>query len=203
MADRLSSPEESRKSNLTPNTFLDFWEKWRAAKRQLGESSSEVMHIKKGMKGAGIDARAFDMMVKLNDLDPDEASTVIKSVLRYATWCGMPFATQSDLTRGMAIEKPDDSAKAKHDLARAKDDGYFAGKDGSKRRDENPFAGGSEGHVQWDMGWLEGQEVIARRMATGGGDGGVTQARPRGRPLGSGKKAAAAAAETKADDTVH
>lgn len=199
MADRLSSADEAPgKSNLTPNAFLELFETWRTAKRAMGESSSEVMHVKKKMKGAGIDMRAFDMMNKLNDMDTDESATVIKTMLRYATWCGMPFATQTDLTRGMAIEKPTDDAKAKHDIARAKDDGYFAGKDGTKR-EMNPHKGGSEAHVQWDMGWIEGQEVIAARMRASGVDGTATQARPRGRP----RKAAAEPASGDATDEAH
>ena len=154
MADRLTPDAPAPKSNLTPESFLEQYTEWRKAKRAQGSASSDVMNIKKKMKGIGVDMRAFDLMEKLNDMDTDEAVEVMKTVVRYGTWAGMPFATQQDLFKGLAIEKPQQDAAEVYRAERAYDDGWVAGAD-KKSSTANPHLQGTEEHANWVRGFME------------------------------------------------
>ncbi|CAB4144687.1 hypothetical protein UFOVP469_45 [uncultured Caudovirales phage] len=168
MAEKLI-PAPSGTSNLTPETFLEVYGQWRLAKRGHDETSTAVARVGKKMADVGIDKAAFQMFEKLSKLEADEATTLLKTVIRYGSWAGRGFATQQDMFAGLAIEQPKESARAEHAAAEVENAGYVAGWKGEKA-DINPFdpaAPDSPNYVRWMDGWNKGQAAKVQHVMGG------------------------------------
>jgi len=171
-------------ANLTPETFLEVYRAWRLGRREQSESGTAVARIGKKMKDVGINKMAFDIFEKLSQLDTDEAVTVMKCVMRYASWTGKGYAVQQDFFTGLAIEKPKDKAKVEFSEFEIEDLGYKAGYDGQPI-DNNPYEpsdANDPAYTIWRAGWNAGQ--AARVHKSFGGEAPNTSSSPgrRGRP---------------------
>lgn len=159
--------------NLTPETFLECLQAYNLAMRERDESSASVLRVGKRMKKVGISKEAFDLFMKLSKMEPDEATILLKTVIRYGQWASRPFASQQDMFHGLAIEKPKEKAAVEFTEFEIEDAGYKAGFKGQKIED-NPYSADeadSPAYVLWRRGWTNGQAALAKK-AFGGEDGG-------------------------------
>lgn len=121
----------------------------------------------KQFKGLGLRLEPLKRVLKERRKDPVDVLADLHEETRLRALRNMP-TIQTDLME--LIGKPlDISADQKEEIARQRwrDDGAFAGREGTAR-DSNPHLVGSEARQQWDAGWLNSQERIAKAMGTGG-----------------------------------
>lgn len=161
MAERI---DNTPKSNLSPNTFLELFRELGIAQREIDAATGRKRAILKRAKAAGIDLDALALMQRLAKLETDEAAMRLRNLARYSAWANMPIGTQADLFGATDDQRPTEKAQAEHNEWQADDAGYQAGKAGDSI-DNNPHPAGTPFYDRWRQGWHKGQEVLAHKLA--------------------------------------
>lgn len=126
------------------------------------ERSNRIKHY----KGLGMRTEALKKVSKERFKDAADVLADLHEETRLRALSNMP-TIQMDLAAllGNPLDITDDQ-KAEIARQRWRDDGAFAGREGAAR-DSNMHPAGSEAYQQWDTGWLNSQERIARAMKDG------------------------------------
>lgn len=159
----VTSLAEAEKPNVPPEVFLTHYQAIRNARRAHEDTSMALARCKKAAKGAGLDLDAFRLLENLSKLEEDEAEIQLRHLHQYAVWANLPIGTQLDAFGQHQVPKPKAKALTEHDLWKASDAGYRSGRAG-RPRDDNPHPLGSEIHVNWANGWIDGQRQIANEI---------------------------------------
>lgn len=129
---------------------------------------------------AGIPKEAWEHFLKTREQAGVIRERIDAAWRKLQEWDAKPVGLQAsmDLTAGHGV--PDLNVQ---ELKRVDNEGFKAGKAGSKR-DGNPYTPGTEAYARFDTAWMRGQAEIAASMGPGAGaaDG---EKRGRGRPKGS------------------
>jgi len=179
----VASLAEAQSPNVAPETFLAHYRSIRDATRVKDDAGMALARTKKAAKSDGVDLDALKMLERLAKLDEDEAELQLKHVFEYASWAKLPIGTQLDAFGQHKIPAVKQKAANEHELWAAGDAGNKAGKKGEPR-DNNPHEPGTELHVVWAKGWLDGQRVIADEMQPekANGANGATKPKPKLEP---------------------
>lgn len=122
----------------------------------------------------GFDLKQLKVVLAMRDRDPVEMEAEQVTLHRYMRWSGLPVGTQmemfSDQETGKAAKEAEDDGLSDEDrraaaIFHAEQAGYYCGRRGGQRVDENPHKPGSEEYVAFDQGYMRGQEAIALEMA--------------------------------------
>ncbi|EHM01208.1 hypothetical protein HMPREF9946_02212 [Acetobacteraceae bacterium AT-5844] len=146
--------------------FLDFYRQLRREKRAVDEANGKYRAARKRAEAAGVDLKSLALMESLSKLDEAEATTRLRTALRYAGWADMKIGEQTDLFAADGQAVPE-KAQAEWREGVAEEAGYDAGKSG-QNRDDNPYPLGTPHAAAWDRGWCAGQAVIAAEMGPDG-----------------------------------
>jgi hypothetical protein len=149
-----------------------------AAEVAKSARSAHSNEIKKWKK-RGLHTEALKRAVKDRFVDPAEVLSELHNYTRMRALQNFPTIQTDLVAMWTEIDLPDET---RDEIARQRfrDDGAFCARQG-QLRDANPHQAGSEGHQQWDAGWLHDQERIARAM--GAGDAPVANGGSRARPV--------------------
>lgn len=132
-----------------------------AAKTARSAHSNELKKWKK----QGVPLEPLKKAIKDRFLDPAEVLAELHMYVRLRALQNMPSIQQDLAALWTDIDLPNET-KAEIDRQRWRDDGSFSARQGQPR-DSNPHQAGSEAHQQWDRGWLNDQDRIARAMGAG------------------------------------
>lgn len=142
--------------------------------------------------GVNTDAIIYALGVRFDD--EEETLIDLREKIKAVELSGHLKNAKDRLLGRLDVIEPTRSEADELDLAHAHDLGNRAGRGGFPKSD-NPYQAGSESHVFWVDGWMVGQRSIADEMVPeddAAGEPVQPPAKPtRGRPKGSGKKAAA------------
>jgi len=169
MDDADGAPGGGEGINLNPESFLEVLREWREVRRDQSSSAMAVARVGKKMKTIGVPKDAFDIFIKLSDMEPDEAVGVVKCVVRFAKWANRPFVAQLDMFKGLAVEVPKEKAKAEFEAFEVEDQGYVAGFHGHKI-ESNPYPheeADSPNYAIWRTGWNKGQAERVKKSFGG------------------------------------
>lgn len=119
----------------------------------------------KKWKGRGVNLEALKKAIKDRFLDPAAVLAELHAYTRLRALQNMPSIQTDLVAMWKEIDLPDETA-AEIERQRWRDDGSFCARQGQPR-DANPHTAGSEAHQQWDAGWRNDQERIARAMGAG------------------------------------
>lgn len=163
--------DEQHASNCTDETRREFYRKSLMAKIALESAQAtakkkngEYRNVLKEAKKAGVNPEAIARTLAARFQDQDALVLQLREELKMLDLGGVvPNIIEKILDR-LDIEEPTRNERAQMDQDQAFDAGAFAGREGHPR-DTNDFPAGTEGHVQWDKGWLFGQAAIADEMA--------------------------------------
>lgn len=133
------------------------------AKEARSAHSNEL----KRWKGLGVPLEPLKRAIKDRFLDPAEVLAETHMYVRLRALQNMP-TIQQDLAALWTEVDLDEQTRGEVERQRWRDDGAFCAREGHAR-DSNPHAPGSEAHQQWDQGWLNNQERIARSMGAAAG----------------------------------
>jgi uncharacterized protein (UPF0335 family) len=168
--------DDAAKSNLSPDTFLEYVRELGAARTEKESASGKYRSVLKRAKSAGINTammlraleekRQDDQPREMNDLD----------LARYRAWLGVPIGTQAALD----FEEPSDEARAKQTEHEAGEAGLAAGKAGHPR-EGNPHTTASPNWAAWDRAWVAGQETLIDKLSRGEAPEPKTNGATRGR----------------------
>lgn len=143
---------------------LTFKAQEEAAEVAKSARSAHSNEIKKWKK-RGINTEALKRAVKDRFMDPAEVIAEEHEYIRMRALQNMPSIQQDLMAMWQEIDLSDDR-KAEIERQRWRDDGAFCARQG-KPREDNPHHQGTEAHQQWDLGWLNDQERIAKAMGAG------------------------------------
>lgn len=185
MADRLTGGG-SPGDNVTDETRREAYREMLIAKRAKDEAAGIYLAVAKKFKALGVNPKAVGAAIKKRAEDPEVVKAELREEIRILELTNFP-----DIRTNLFGEPLSETEKSRHDmdLERATDAGHFAGA-GSEKRDSNPHQPGSDFHVMWDEGFLEGEKALKARAAAMGERAGATskastttaQPRTRGRP---------------------
>lgn len=173
-------------SNLTPETFSGFYSEWMEAKRRRESAVAAERLVLDRAKKAGVPIKAMKELEQERTDGSEAAELHQKDKLRLGQWMGMPLYTQATMFSG----EPASARTSSADIQRvhAKDAGYETGKAGGERVDDNPFDPGTEQHVEWDKGYMEGQAWIAAGLGRNAKKADTSKAKPEPKPRGRKRK---------------
>lgn len=169
----------------------------------IGDLMEEVKSLKsdysgrvKHYKSLGMRTEALKKIIRERFKDPVDILADLHEETRLRALRNMP-TIQSDLAEllGKPLDVTDDQ-KAEIARQRWRDDGAFAGREGMAR-DSNMHPAGSEAYQQWDAGWLNSQERIAKALGAGEAPVDTGRSKPE-RKMAAGNAAEAPAAAKKA-----
>ena len=146
-------------SNLTEETFSQFYGEWMAKKRIRESAVAAERLVLDRAKKAGIPIKAMKELETERAGGSEAAEMHAKDKQRLGQWMGLPLYSQASLFGEVTAPPPPASAEIA--AAFAHDAGYEAGKTGGERVDDNPFPAGTPNCVTWDKGYMEGQAWIA------------------------------------------
>ena len=184
MADKLSAaPPPAPGNNVTDALRREAF--WACVKTANALASAQANHRNevKRWKEQGVDPSEIGLALKARKQDPGDLLQGLRGQSRMLIVAGILPDLRETLFAGLDVAPPTEKEARQADANKARDEGYFAGKDGD-RRDNNPHPPGSDLHVEWDYGYMEGQAAIAARMdpdAPAAGRAVVAQPRQRGR----------------------
>lgn len=186
MADKLAAnPPEPAIGNVTDATRREaFWACVKTANALATAQANHRNELKK-WKSNGVDPAEITLALKARKKDQGDLLQGLRGQARMLMASGVLPELREQLFAGFGDYAPPTAKETGQiEAHKAADEGYFAGKDGD-RRDSNPHAPGTDLHVEWDHGWIEGQAAIAMRMGAGGeaareAAGSVMTAQPRG-----------------------
>lgn len=187
-------------SNVTRNSILGFIDEYLTADDAVDTAVGERKDLRKRIKGAGIDLKAFDRMRRDSQRSGEERERDDREYRRYMAFIGKPVGTQTSFTfvdDEQEETEEEGSATQLRRLNAAEREGLKAGKDG-QRADSNPWTPGSEEFARWSDAWQQGQaEKVAAMPGTGTGNGAAAP-KKQGRPKGSKNRPRGAAASDSA-----
>lgn len=166
MSDATPAPAAGH-NQISPAMFLDFYRQLRTEKRAVDEANGKYRATRKRIEGAGVDLKALALMESLSKLDEAEATTRLRTALRYAGWADVKIGQQTELFGADDGQAVPQKAQDEWREGMAEETGYEAGKAGADRG-ENPFPPGGPLYAMWDRGWGAGQAVIAMEMGPDG-----------------------------------
>jgi hypothetical protein len=206
--------------NLSRASFLDFCVKHSEIERELAEVAEtrrslnrRRKDLRKGMGAAGIDLEMFDRVLLDVELIPEERVAQARAYQQMMEWRQAPVGFQPSMD--LQTDDPGLRAYNAHELHAIDGEGYDSGRAGHPAHD-NPHRPGTEAHQRWQGAWIRGQAAaVAATSGTGPAPrangaipadaaaeihrlhtdptGDTPAPKRRGRPPGSGKKAAATA----------
>lgn len=198
-------------SNCPDSVKRDFYRQALVAK--IAEESAKEAHsqkmgayraLLKKADSAGVSTKAITNALACRFDDPELVLIEERERLKMLDLSGFLPGIRDKLLGRLDVEEVTRGEKYEMDLAAARDQGALAGRRGH-RRDLNQHQPGTELHVAWIEGWLQGQRAIADEMVEVDPDADPVQPAPagqRGRPAGSKNrktKAAPAAAVVSAE----
>lgn len=190
--------DEGHGSNCSDEVKQDAYRK--AALLKIAEESAhEVYKSKQGafrayLKAAeklGVDPDSITKQLKIRFNDPDAELIKLREQIKMMELSGFLPGIMGKLQSRYSVIEPTVAEEEESQVLIAYDHGHLAGRKGHLR-DNNPYQPGTLGHAKWVEGYLAGQRAIADEMDHGEDGQPVPQPerRGRGRPKGSGKKAA-------------
>lgn len=182
----MAKPLNDPASNLTESKFTDFYSEWMAAKRKRESAVAAERLVLDRAKKAGVPIKAMKEIEAERAGGSEAAELHQKDKARLGAWMGLPLYTQASMFAG----EPAPARTTSADIQRihAKDAGYETGKAGGERNDDNPFTPGSEQHVEWDKGYMEGQAWIAAGLGRNAKKADASKAKPEPKPRGRPRK---------------
>lgn len=169
--------------------FDEHYPRIRSAKSDLDEkqtaataANSVYRNALKAYKKAGGDADALLEAMRLQKLEPADATKHLSGINWHLLALGVPVGTQLGLfPDGETVAKKVDDARlhgkdaepfdigkrpisTEASVREAKASGYEAGVEG-KPRNANPHPEGSPEYLGWDGCWLDGQQKLGARLA--------------------------------------
>lgn len=181
MADKLADSPPPAGGNVTDAIRREAF--WACVKTANALATAQANHRNevKRWKERGVEPAEISLALKARKQDPGDLLQGLRGQSRMLIAAGILPDLKETLFAGLDVAPPTAKEARTMDANKARDEGYFAGKDGD-RRDANPHAPGTDLHVEWDYGYIEGQAAIAARMAPDApADGRVTVAQPRQR----------------------
>jgi hypothetical protein len=151
------TPPAEHNSALSPETFLEFVGQAAKAQRTLDEANSELRHVYKRAKKAGIDLSTFKCALAEIKIDPEQRAADQQTYARYMAWLGRPVGFQAELE----IVVPSERARVSLDRVLWEQEGYDAALAKSEP-DSNPHAVGSEAAQAWLTGHSHGVAFLNR-----------------------------------------
>jgi hypothetical protein len=168
----------ARKADEKPNTIredeylrfsrelVDIQREIRNLTEQLASARGLKAGVLKRAKNAGADKDAMMMLERLTKLDPDERTSMLDNVAKYARWTSVQLWTAGTAEDGQGAMFGEDiqteEARQAHRDALIVSDGYDSAKTGSTP-DNNPHPVGSrESGV-----WMSGYEAFNRDLEAG------------------------------------
>lgn len=158
--------------------------------QERDSAQSAVMARFKAAKKAGFNTKALQKAIQARQEDPDTVAAEMSDMIEYLHYSGVKVpGFQPDLFASgerPTVDGLSEKEREEEALWSAKQAGYASGRAGGNRQD-NPHPQGSPFYVEWDKGWIRGQEHIAREM---GPDGGKPNAEKKAAtPKAGGRKA--------------
>jgi hypothetical protein len=147
--------------NVTQATYLDFLQQYKDADEAVAEAVGERKALRKTIKGAGINLKAFDRQRKDAEKSGEVREEEDREYRRYMAWCGKPVGFQPDMFPERTAS--DERAMAEYQATQAEEAGEIAGKNGVDRA-RNPWTPGTFLWEQYDRGWMRGQEILAATL---------------------------------------
>jgi ribosome modulation factor len=139
---------------------------------------------KRIIKDLGVNKESLALLIKVREMDGDEAMLMLKHTARYGKFMNMPMFTQTDMFKDDAAEEQTPEGAEEGACIDAEQTGYYRGVAGDSM-DENPHQGGLAVHVAWHKGWKRGNEFYKRSKENSGDAATVTRPagrKPRGNP---------------------
>jgi len=145
------TPPADHNTALSPEIFLDFVCEAAKAQRTLDEANSELRHVYKRAKRAGVDLKEFKKVLAEIKVDPEQRQASQATYARYMAWLGKPIGYQAEL----AIIEPSQRAKDALNLSVWEQEGYDAALGGREPAD-NPYPPGGPAAQAWHVGNTNG-----------------------------------------------
>ena len=174
------TPPADHNSALSPEIFLDFVVEAAKAQRILDEANSELRHVYKRAKRAGVDLKEFKKALAEIKVDPEQRQASQATYARYMAWLGKPVVYQAEL----AIVEPSQRAKDALSLSIWEQEGYDGALAGREPGD-NPYPPGGPAAQAWHVGNTNGTAFKNRLPSI--------EAKPRAVRKGRSRKTADAA----------
>lgn len=188
--------------NLSPESVRAFIDEYDDYQQELDDArasckgpAKRIRELRKRVQDAGMSLRVFDRMREDMDLPATERNDDLRQYHQVMQYIGKPVTYQG----GFVFEDPagadvETAMATERQRARIADHGYTAGKAG-KSNDINPWEQGTHAAVHWQDNWRRGYDEFSEEQARLAADMAPTAPkRGPGRPKGSGKAQAAAAA---------
>lgn len=198
-------PSNLAGSNVAPAIFSDRFRTALALKRAAESAQGAYRGFLGQCKAQdGIAPVEITEAIKDYRADPEDLARGIARRIRNQQYLGR---TLEGLPMFGSAENIPEETHRENALMAAQEAGRASGQAGARRVEDNPFAPGTESHVAWDAGYLEGQADLAaglaRKPRAKAADVTRRPGRPRKNPL-PGKltpdTAADVAAQVAADD---
>lgn len=158
--------------NVTDETRLSAIASLTASTKLVSDAAEELKAVRadhsanlKHWKKLGIRLKPIKKVIADRFEDQAEVLADLHEETRLRALTNMPNI-QTDLSAMWAPINVDADAKAEADRFRRRDAGAFAAREGQPR-DANIYTAGSAEYADWDKGWLEDQDRIARAMKDG------------------------------------
>jgi hypothetical protein len=194
---------------LNPNDFLSHFTDLLKATQAKDTGVAKLRAIRARFESMGANMRALDLMLKLRNMEPEDAQMLLRDTMRYSRWVHMKIGDQADLFEASDdAPMPNEAARGGLAEAEAYNEGHAAGMAGRSSTDHR-YQPGSPMAQRFFEGWSDGQDVVAQtwgipRDGTGlaikppkkekavkKGASAAPSGRPRGRPRKNAEGAAA------------
>src|SRR6266566_8708780 len=162
--------------NVTQGTYLGFLQEYRDADDAVAEAIGERKDLRKRIKGAGINLKAFDRARRDSDKSGEIREEEDRWYRRLMNWLGKPVGFQADMFADAPRTDADEAAVAERQVEMAEEAGEIAGRNGVDRA-KNPWSPGTSLWEIYDRGWMRGQERLAETLTPSD-----SPKRGRGRP---------------------
>lgn len=166
MARRMTKEAAAPPPEMTAEALASWNRKIEAAADANASAAGSLQNLWKQAKEAGVDADALRIVRKLAKLDEPVAQARLRAINRYAELLGL--TDQADLFEqdaANATTPPDGQVTT----AKAYGMGHTAGLAGKVNPDQNPFDSDPQ-RRQWQEGWQDGQEELAKKSFGAPGD---------------------------------
>lgn len=154
---------EASLSNVTQASYLGFVQQYKDADEAVAAAVGERKDLRKIIKGAGINLKAFDRTRKDAEKSGEIREEEDREYRRYMAWIGKPVGFQAEMFADSPRTEADEHAVAEHQVTQAEEAGAIAGRNGVDRS-RNPWTPGTFLWEQYDRGWMRGQEQLAATL---------------------------------------
>ena len=165
-------------ANQRDDQYRNYMDEYSGVESRIQELINERRDLRKKIKDAGFNMKAFDAVRALIDESDERVINFWQDLSSGLVWMNRPIGFQPDLYEATVVTDPDLTEDQQRAIGAS---GHAAGLRGA-RRDENEWTPGSLAHALWDQGFLVGEKELQERLS------GETQPEPRrgrGRPAGS------------------